>query len=136
MALIFVARSATLTDWASDVGLGKHVYKVGIAADKEAMDEVVAQGWAGEGDWKVVKSEEVADVSEEDILARLSAREKAVDPAYYPRIKDARGLFRVNLPAIEKGMILEQAMSGVGGIKALKAKPTDVATYLIRNALG
>jgi len=30
MAVLFVARSAKLARWASDVGFGKHVYKIGV----------------------------------------------------------------------------------------------------------
>ena len=33
MPVLFVARSVKLGRWASDVGLGKHVYKVGLAED-------------------------------------------------------------------------------------------------------
>jgi hypothetical protein len=53
MGILYVARSVKLGRWASDVGLGKNVYKVGIAdGDPKAL---AATGWAGETDWAVVR---------------------------------------------------------------------------------
>src|SRR5690348_11747401 len=46
MPVLFVARSVKLGRWGSDVGLGKHVYKVGVAEDDPKT--VAAAGWAGE----------------------------------------------------------------------------------------
>ena len=49
MQVLYIARSAKLCRWASDVGLGKHVYKVGIAeGDPKAL---ASTGWAGETDY-------------------------------------------------------------------------------------
>lgn len=57
MATIYVARSSKLSRWASDVGLGKHVYKVGVAdGDPRPL---AAAGWAGESDWTIVRKEAV-----------------------------------------------------------------------------
>ncbi len=52
MSVLFVTRSAKLGRWASDVGLGKHVYKVGVSENDPKA--VIAAGWAGETDWKLV----------------------------------------------------------------------------------
>ena len=55
MGILYVARSAKLCRWASDVGLGKHVYKVGIAeGDPEPL---AAAGWAGETDWTITRKQ-------------------------------------------------------------------------------
>ena len=48
MPVLFVARSVKLSRWASDVGLGKHVYKVGVTDDDPKT--LAAAGWAGETD--------------------------------------------------------------------------------------
>ena len=46
MPNLYVARSAKLGRWASDVGLGKNIYKVGAAeGDPKAL---AAAGWAGD----------------------------------------------------------------------------------------
>ena len=45
MTTVYVARSAKLQKWASDVGLSKHVYKLGCTdGDLKAL---IASGWAG-----------------------------------------------------------------------------------------
>ena len=55
MPVLFVARSAKLARWASDVGFGRHVYKVGVS--EEDPKALAASGWAGESDWKIVGRE-------------------------------------------------------------------------------
>src|SRR5690348_15094759 len=97
MATVFVARSTALGKWASDVGLGKHIYRVGYTEeDPKAL--VAAAKWASESDWKLVKAQEAGDATEDEILARLAGKEKIVDPAYYPRLKGLTGVVRVSLP--------------------------------------
>ena len=49
MGTIFVARSKTISDWGYDVGLSKHLYKVGYT--EEPVKNVVAAGWDGTADW-------------------------------------------------------------------------------------
>jgi hypothetical protein len=64
MSVFFVARSTKLGRWASDVGLGKHVYKVGVAdGDPKPL---AAQGWAGENDWTIVRRRPIDDLGEEE----------------------------------------------------------------------
>ena len=55
MPILYVARSAKLGRWASDVGLGKNIYKAGIS--EEDPKALAAAGWAGEADWKIVRAE-------------------------------------------------------------------------------
>src|SRR5579864_2550064 len=96
MPTLYVARSTALSKWASDVGLSKHVYKVGIT--DESVKELVAKGWAGETDWVLVKQEEIENLSEDEAIARLSKKQKMIEPRLYPRIKETPGIFKV-LPA-------------------------------------
>jgi ABC-type phosphonate transport system ATPase subunit len=131
MAFIYVARSAKLGKWASDVGLGKHIYKVGVAEDPKAA---LAEAWAGESDWTVVKKEPADDLDEDAVIERLGKRETAVDPRYYPRIRETRGLFKVNPVHVESHIIVGRAMEGGAERVAIKLKPADFASYLIHNA--
>ena len=133
MAVIYVARSAALSKWASDVGLSKHVFKVGIA-EEPIKDLIAAEGWAGATDWTLVKKEDAGELTEDALLERLGKRETIVDPKYYPRIRDTRGLFKVNPVHVESHIIVGRALEGGGESIALKLKPADFASYLIHNA--
>jgi hypothetical protein len=133
MGCLFVARSAKLARWGSDVGLGRHVYKVGVAeGDPKAA---AAEGWAGETDWTVVRRRDVEDLSEDDAVARLARKEKMIDPNLYPKLKGATGVFRLTAPQVENHILVTRALSGDGGAVELKLKPGDFADYLIHNAV-
>ncbi|WP_207477530.1 hypothetical protein [Arenibaculum pallidiluteum] len=133
MAVIYVARSANLTKWASDVGLGKHVYKVGVA--EEPVKPLIETGWAGETDWTLVKKQEVEGLTEEQALERLAAKVKPVDPFYYPRIKGAAGIFRVPQANVENHLLVARAMAGAEELVPPKVKAADFAAYLIKSAI-
>jgi hypothetical protein len=137
MAVIYVARSTALTKWASDVGQGKHTYKLGIADDDEAVKAAIAAGWGGESDWKLIHSQPVQDDADEgDALARLSRREKAIDPNYYPRLKGAAGVFRITVTNVQNALLVAKAMTADEPLTDVKVKPKDIADYMIRNALS
>lgn len=132
MPVLFVARSAKLSRWASDVGFGKHVYKVGVTEeDAKALAEA---GWAGESDWKIVRREEVEAPSEAEALERLSRKEKSIDPNLYPKLKGAAGIFRVAAEHVENHIVVARALAGNSERLDLKLKPADFAAYLIHNA--
>jgi hypothetical protein len=133
MGVIFVARSAKLGKWAADVGLSKHVFKVGYSDDDPKP--LVATGWAGETDWALVKKRDADGVDEGEILARLARKEKMVDPTYYPRLRGAKGVFKVPPEHVENHILVSRAMAGDTQRLDLKLKPADFADYLIHNAL-
>jgi len=131
MPSIYVARSVKTGKWASDVGLGKHVYKVGVTDDPKTA---VATGWAGETDWSIVKSEPVEGLGEDEVIDRLAGKERMIDPNLYPKLKGARGVFRINPVKVENHIVVSRALAGDSDLKALKLKPVDFAAYLIHNA--
>jgi hypothetical protein len=137
MATIFVARSQALQKWGASVGLTKHLYKLGIAAD--SADEAVAalndSAHAGERDWRLVKKQAVDQADEDAAIERLARKETMVDPAYYPKIKGARGIFKVKLANVENHFLVKRAMAGDEEI-AVKITPAEIAAYLMANALG
>ena len=132
MPVLFVARSAKLCRWASDVGFGRNVYKVGVS--DEDPKPLVAAGWAGESDWKIVRRETVEGLSEAEALERLSRREKSIDPTLYPKLKGAAGVFRVAADHVENHIVVARALAGDNERLDLKPKPADFAAYLIHNA--
>jgi len=133
MGFLYVARSAKLARWASDVGLGRHVYKVGVAEGD--LKTVATEGWAGETDWTIVRKRAVEDLAEEEALARLARKEKMIDPKLYPKLKGAVGVFRLTAPQVENHILVTRALAGDGGRIEIKLKPGDFADYLIHNAL-
>jgi hypothetical protein len=133
MEVLFVARSPKLTRWASDVGLGRHVYKVGVTA--EDPKTTAARGWAGETDWTIVRKRAIENLSEDEALARLATKEKMIDPNLYPKLKGAIGVFRLTAPRVENHILVSRALAGDGGGRVeIKLKPGDFADYLIHNA--
>ncbi len=132
-AVIYVARSAKLGKWASDVGVSKNVYKVGVA-EEPVKDLAASANWAGESDWTIVKKEAAEGLDEETVLTRLARRETLIDPRYYPRIKETPGLFKVDATHVESHIIVGRALEGGPERVALKLKPADFAAYLIHNA--
>lgn len=134
MSVIYVARSAKFGKWASDVGLSKNVFKVGCS--EEPVKDVVAQGWAGETDWLLIKKRTIEGVTEQQIIERLAVKEKLVDPAYYPRLRGTRGIFKVAPEHVENHILVQRAMAGGSERLEIKLKAADFAEYLINNAVG
>jgi hypothetical protein len=132
MGTIYVATSKANQEWGADVGLGKNLFKVGLIAEG-GPDEALA-GFAGQSDWKVLKAAP-CDLSEEDALARLARKEKAVDPTYYPKLRGAGGLFKVTIANVENSILVALALDGREPPKNFKVKPVDIAGYLIANAV-
>jgi hypothetical protein len=133
MSVIFVARSARLARWASDVGLGKHVFKIGVAAGDPKP--LAATGWAGEADWTILRRRPVDDLTEEEAILRLTHLEKMINPQLYPKLKGAIGVFRLTPARVENHIIVTRALAGDSDRADIKLRPTDFADYLIHNAL-
>jgi hypothetical protein len=130
---IFVARSKTISDWGYDVGLSKHLYKVGYT--EEPVKDVVAAGWAGVTDWSLVKKQDKVDgTSDDEVVARLGEKAKMVDPKLYPKIRNAVGIFKVTPAQVENHILVKNAMAGESELKLVKPKASDFADYLIATA--
>jgi len=82
----------------------------------------------------VLKSDE-AKADEAASLAKVAAKEKAVDPLFYPRIKGAKGLFKVKIKNVQTRMLVQKMMAGEEEKMTKKPKAPDIAAYLIGTAL-
>lgn len=132
MPIIYVATSKANQEWGADVGLGKNLYKLGVSADSVTEQDLA--GLAGQSDWKVLLTDET-ERTEDEALERLARKEKAVDPNYYPKLRGAKGLFKVAINSVENSMLVALALDGKEPPKNFKVKPVDIAKYLISNAL-
>jgi len=137
VSTVFVARSRALQNWASDVGLTLHVYKVGVAENgaEAAVEALNAGTHAGRADWELLAGEEADGLDEAAAIEKVALKETLVDPTYYPQIKRAPGIFKVKPANVENHFIVREALEGQQ-IKRLKLTPEHVATYLIRMARG
>jgi len=136
MGILYVATSKNLASWAADVGLTKHVYKLGVAegtAD-DAIKALNDDGFAGESDWRLLNQQEVDDPQEADAVERLAKKEKMVDPNYYPKIRGAVGIFKVKIGNVANHLLVKRALAG-DEQKLDKVKTADIAAYLIQSAL-
>lgn len=137
MAILFVATSKSLAEWGEEVGLTKHLYQIGLAEEPpEAIAQTLNDGQhAGRADWTLVKHMKAPALTDLEIRARLGKKEKAVDPALYPRIRGALGIFKVKITNVENHILVKKALAGEAP-KALKLKPADIAAYLFANVTG
>lgn len=132
MGIIYVAKSAALGDWGNDVGLSKHLYKVGYSEDA-AADPI--EPWCGETDWILLTTQPAEIESEEILYTRVSRKEKLIDPRHYPRLKDVAGIFKISQKNVENQMVLAKALDGeisdAIARRATRLKPIDFAAYIL-----
>ncbi len=134
MSVIYVARSKGLCEWAGDVGLTKHVFKVGVAETAKAAVKALNDARAaGQDDWTLVRDADAGGATEADVLARLAAKEKAVDPVLYPRLKGEGGIFKIKPANVENHVIVKRALANEESL-AVKIGNAEIAAYLIENA--
>jgi hypothetical protein len=136
MAVVYVARSTALQKWGAEVGVTKHLFKIGVADSAEAAVKALNDtGCAGASDWKLIAKEATdLDIDEAAAIERLAAREKMVDPNLYPRLKGERGVVKVKPANVENHLMVKKALLGEENID-IKITPVVIGSYLIANAL-
>lgn len=135
MATVYVATSKGLASWGSDVGLTKYIYKVGVTGETAdaGIKGLNDASYAGQADWKLARKLDGIETDEATIVGRIAAKEKAVDPAYYPRIKNTTGIFKLRIANVESQLLVQQALKGEAP-HLVKVKGADIALYLLNLA--
>lgn len=131
MAVIYIAMSPLMQEWGADVGISKHLYKVGLAEDsaKDAVAELNTEGYAGHKDWQLV-GERALDLDASGLMSRLADRQKTIDPLYYPKIKGAKDIVKLEQRKVEANLVIKRTMEGRDS-KVPKIKPADMAAYVL-----
>ncbi|MBM3484818.1 MAG: hypothetical protein FJX66_16190 [Alphaproteobacteria bacterium] len=137
MREFYVAFSKTLTEWGDEVGLTKHLFRVGIGEEgaAAAIEALNAERSLGVDDWKLIRKAPAEEFDAAEAIERVARKERLVDPDYYPRLKGLRGLFKVKPQNVEHRILVRRAMAGEQEIVP-KLKPADIGDYLISHAKG
>ena len=137
MPSVFIAMSQAMQEWGSDAGISKHLYMVGFAdeAPEDAVKELVESAYAGQKDWVLVGARETDTPDRSALMARIGERMKIVDPLYYPKIKGAKDIVRVDQRKVEANIVIKRTMEGRDS-KVPKIKPKDMAVFILDAALG
>jgi hypothetical protein len=110
MSLIFVARSAELCEWGSDVGLGKTLFLLGLVSDVQTLETQFKTPLCGCSDWTIIKKQDGDYGPEDTLFESLSWKEKMIDPSLYPRLKGQKGVFRIKLLNVENHLFVKKAL--------------------------
>ncbi len=137
MSSVYIAFSPAMQEWGSDVGIGKHLYKAAFTADdpKDAVQELNDAGYAGQKDWELAGAKPAGDLDEAAFPARLKERQKLIDPLYYPKIKGAKDIAKLDQRKVEANFVIKRTMEGRES-KVPKLKPADMADFIIESLLG
>lgn len=138
MPTLFVAKSDSQQGWASDVGLTRHVYKLGLSDDDapSAVAALNAEKYAGRSDWALVAAQDVDQSDLQPILQRVARKETLVDSTYYPQLKRADGIFKVKLANVENHFLVRDALEGQQIKKIKTPTAAQIGTYLLRMSIG
>ena len=63
-------------------------------------------------------------------MTRLSERQKVIDPLYYPKIKGAKDIVKLEQRKVEASIVIKRTMEGRDS-KVPKLKPADMAEFII-----
>ncbi|MCC6915259.1 MAG: hypothetical protein IT566_16290 [Rhodospirillaceae bacterium] len=137
MPSVYIAMSQTMQDWGNDAGISKHLYRVGFTADapEEAVKELNETGYGGQKDWTLVGARETDTIDEAALMTRLGERVKVIDPLYYPKIKGAKDIVKVEQRKVEANIVIKRTMEGRDS-KVPKIKPKDMAAFILDATLG
>lgn len=132
MSSIYIAFSPLMQEWGSDVGVSKHLYKAGFTDEepKDAVQTLNDEGYAGHRDWELAGARPLTGLDQLALLTRLSERQKVLDPLYYPKIKGAKDIVKLEQRKVEANLVIKRTMEGRDS-KVPKLKPADMADFIM-----
>src|SRR5262249_11498638 len=103
MGQVYVAMSPLMQEWGGDVGISKHVYSVPFTDEtpEEAVAALNESGYGGQKDWALIGARALDGMDETALAGRLKERHKLIDPLYYPRIKGAKTIVKIEQRKVE-----------------------------------
>jgi len=132
MPVLFVARSAKLARWSSDVGFGKHLYKIGVSDDDPKA--LAAAGWRVKP-MKIVRRMPSRDCPKTRRSSGSAAAKGMIDPKYLSQsLKGALGVFRVAAEHVETTSCIARARRRQRPDRA-EIEAGRLRRYLVHNAL-
>ena len=137
MTSIYIAFSPAMQEWGSDVGVSKHLYRAGLTDDKpeDAVKVLNDDGYAGQKDWQLAGAREAADMDEAAFVQRLKDRQKLLDPLYYPKIKGAKDIAKLDQRKVEANIVIKRTMEGRDS-KVPKLTPPLMADFILDSLIG
>jgi hypothetical protein len=129
--------SQTMQEWGNDAGISKHLYKVGFTDDApaDAVKELSDSGYGGQNDWTLLDTREADSLDQNALMGRITNRMKLIDPLYYPKLKGAKDIVRLDQRKVEASIVIKLTMEGRAS-KVPKLKPKDMAGFILDVALG
>ena len=137
MPSVYIAMSQTMQEWGNDAGISKHLYKIGFTDEvpADAVKELSASGYGGQNDWVLLDTREADSLDQDALMARITNRMKLIDPLYYPKLKGAKDIVRLDQRKVEASIVIKLTMEGRAS-KVPKLKPKDMAGFILDVALG
>lgn len=134
MPYCYVAKSKSLQDWGHSVGISKHLYKVGVTSNdvKNTVSKMNFENFSGRNDWKIIMHDSIEEIEESLIFEKLKKSLNLIDPAYYPQIKEAKGIFKIKLQSVEDSLLLSIALQDEeNSNKGIKIGAKQIAKYIL-----
>lgn len=137
MPSVYIAMSQTMQEWGNDTGISKHLYRIGFTdgVPADAVKELNDSGYGGQTDWVLLDAREADTLDQDALMARITNRMKLIDPLYYPKLKGAKDIVRLDQRKVEASIVIKLTMEGRAS-KVPKLKPKDMAGFILEVALG
>ena len=137
MPSVYIAMSETMQEWGNDAGISKHLYKIGFTDEKpeDVVKDLNDAGYGGQKDWVFLAARDADTIDPAALMKRIGERMKVIDPLYYPKIKGAKDIVRLEQRKVEANIVIKLTMEGRAS-KVPKLKPKDMANFILDAALG